>query len=100
MTALLVVASILGAARITHLISDDILMNPFRAWVTRRSLWFGDALSCTYCVGVWVAAACTGWLAWRVPGVSWALWLAAWPAIAYLIVLLEALADFLWKADA
>lgn len=97
MTALLVVLSVLGAARVTHLISDDSLMEPFRSWVMRRSMWLGTGLECTYCVGVWVAAACTGWLAWRVPSFPWDVDLALWPAIAHAIVLLEALADFLWK---
>lgn len=97
MTVILVVASILGAARVTHFIADDSMLQPFRVWLATKSKWLFVGVTCTYCVGVWVAGACTGWLAWRIPGVSWDIWLAAFPAIAYVIVLLEALADFLWK---
>jgi hypothetical protein len=95
-TTLLVVVTVFGAARVTHLFADDTLLAPWRAWVERHSAWWGEAVACTYCVSVWVAGVATLWLLWRLPGIPWDLALAMWPAMSALIIAWEALVERLW----
>ena len=42
-------------ASISFAVSETKLFKPFREWVRGRSEFFGDLLSCGYCLGHWVA---------------------------------------------
>ena len=44
-------------ASISFTVSETKLFKPFREWVRGRSEFFGDLLSCGYCLGHWVALA-------------------------------------------
>lgn len=45
----------IGAAAFT--IARTKISAPFRAWVTKRSTWFGSLVSCPYCLSHWLAFA-------------------------------------------
>ena len=44
-------------ASISFAVSETKLFRPLREWVRGRSKFFGDLLSCGYCLGHWVAFA-------------------------------------------
>ena len=47
----------LVTASISFAVSETRLFRPLREWVRGRSKFFGDLLSCGYCLGHWVAFA-------------------------------------------
>lgn len=97
----------LAAFRLTHLVVFDKVFAPIRRYfvvyeyvetetheirydiVQGRGLrrWFGEAIACYWCIGMWIAAAV--WLAyWLFPGVT--LWISGWLALAAVQSLIEA----------
>lgn len=44
---------------IAVLITRSVMFGGFRQWVRRRSMFFGDLVSCPYCMGHWTGAVLT-----------------------------------------
>lgn len=60
-------------ARVTRLITSDIVTDPLRIWVARKTGPHSTAsyfLSCQWCVSVWVAVAVCPVAVWHA-GMSW-----------------------------
>lgn len=83
-----------ATARLTRLVTDDVIAQPFRIWVVTR--WGGHSkiatlITCPWCLGLWIAgaviatqqvAAYHGWHQWfTVPAailtITWAYGIAA-----------------------
>lgn len=97
---LLLVLMALAAWRLTHLIVEDDFP-PIR-WARDRISahgpeWLGDLVTCTWCAGVWVAAAVTATVDWQV-GVRWP-WLT-FGAVAALVPIVEAVVVWLEREPA
>lgn len=45
----------LATASIAFGVSESKLLRPLREWVTRRSRFWGEMISCGYCLGHWAA---------------------------------------------
>jgi hypothetical protein len=51
----------LASATISTTLGSSKLFKPFRLWVTGRSDFLGELISCAYCLGHYSAAALTLW---------------------------------------
>lgn len=49
----------LATASIAFGIAETKVLTAFRAWARRRNGWFGELVSCGYCLGHWIALALT-----------------------------------------
>ncbi len=80
------VIGILGVWQVTHLLHAELgpwqILERFRRLVARLSL--GGAITCFYCLSVWVALPLAMWL-----GESWSERVLLWPALAGGASLLE-----------
>lgn len=76
----------LAVHRLTSMIVDDTILDRPREWITARSDWLLELVSCPWCVSVWVAAAAAVSYAYAPTG-PWRLGAAAaaWSTIASLI---------------
>ena len=72
---LLFVLLVFASARVTRLVVTDTITDPFRTWVLRRSPWFGELVSCPWCLGVWTSTAVV-FAAWAYHGLPLPL---LWP---------------------
>lgn len=86
---------VLGVARVTHFLADDMLFEPGRKALEKLFRVKGwSPFRCTWCVSIWVAApaaALAGYEDW-IPA-DWWLRVALWPALSYVAVALEALIE-------
>lgn len=107
MNWLMLIVLTIAAARATHLVADDdIPFGALRTWAMKRFPNYGHGLGCTFCVSIWAGAASS----WMAAGMGWsdmsggfdrdlAVFTVTWFAIAQLIILLEALVEFLMGSD-
>ena len=52
----LLAACVLGAYRLTRLVTADVVADRPRQWLIRRGGWAGDLVGCPACSGAWVSA--------------------------------------------
>lgn len=68
--------AVLSSCRLNRLVVTDVITHPLRAWLAKRSGLLGRFLSmlvsCTWCVGMYTAAACASYVHWAV-GWDWSL---------------------------
>lgn len=91
MTALLLILAALAVARLTRLVTEDKLLEPFRFWLGRR--WPSDSkrlylFHCPWCFGLWVAMLVAP-LVWLLGGFSDRLEVTAWLGVPLLALALS-----------
>lgn len=86
---LLVVLTVLAVARLTRLVTADVILQPARAWLVRhrplhddRDDWLVYLVHCRWCASIW--------LAFPTAGAVYA-WHAYWPVQVGLIALAASL---------
>lgn len=62
----------LGAWRIWHLLSEDLILDQPRRYITKRWPALEDFIECPFCLGFWVALAWVGFYALWGEGAVWA----------------------------
>lgn len=96
-----VILVIFSCARITHLLADDYILSKPRDYITKRTElhpYLAYLATCTWCMSIWVAGAAILLLHGNLGLHGWIAW-AAWPALSYAIVMLEALVTYLYDED-
>lgn len=86
------VAVVLASARVTNLLVDDLILEPWRGRLRARlddRPMLRDAIGCHFCVGFWVSCAWAG---------AWALWpnTTAWAALPWAVAQASWWADGAW----
>ena len=51
---ILILLAYVATFRVSRLITADTITEPIRVWIDRRSRWFGDLVTCDWCVSVWL----------------------------------------------
>lgn len=86
MTVIILVLAVLTVARLTRLVTEDKLLEPFRFWLARR--WPADSkrlylFHCPWCFSMWVAFAAAP-VVWFTADLSTRLDLTAWVGVPLL----------------
>lgn len=86
MTAIILIVTVLAVARLTRLVTEDKLLEPFRFWLARR--WPSNSkrlylFHCPWCFGMWVAFVVSP-AVWFTAGLSDRLGLTAWVGVPLL----------------
>lgn len=103
---ILIVLLTFAAARVTHLVADDLFpFGSLRDKLKASSNWFlqyvGFGMSCTWCCSIWAGGFAAGlavWQEWWSLGGIWGFFVL-WFAIAQAIVLIEGLGFALMGQD-
>lgn len=84
-------------ASISFFATHSQLCGPLRAWLLKRSTFFGMLVECPYCLGHWVAVALILAFPVRLFGISWlADYLLTWQVISWMAGLQSLAASRLW----
>lgn len=97
MSFLLLFLMIGAAARLTHLVTSDLVSEPFREWLERvelgvggyRRLSFTTLVNCPWCIGFWISCAVAA-LTWAFGDQSWLQFTWAALGASYAVGYLEA----------
>jgi hypothetical protein len=79
-TPLAFVIICLAAARLTRLVTEDIITEPLREWASIKPAWVYDLITCPWCIGFWISLGCVA--VWWTSG-DRAVWLLAPFAVSY-----------------
>ena len=96
MSALIVVLMIGATARLTHLVTTDMVSEGFRRWVENFELdhWgpeglsFTSLLGCPWCIGFWISMG-TAALTWAFGDMAWLQFLWAGLTASYVTGYME-----------
>ena len=86
MTAIILILTVLAVARLTRLVTEDKILEPFRFRLAAR--WPADSqrlylFHCPWCFGMWVAIVASP-IVWFTAGLSDRLDLTAWVGVPLL----------------
>ena len=102
MTAIVLLLTLLAVARVTRLITEDKLLEPFRFWLASR--WPADSkrlylFHCPWCFGMWVAFVAAP-VVWFAADLSARLDVTAWVGVPLLALALSHATGLLKGAEA
>lgn len=95
--SIVVLLLMIGAtARLTHLVTTDLVSEPFRRWVENFELdhWgpeglsLSTLLSCPWCIGFWISCA-VGALTWWLGDYGWLQFIWAALSCSYVVGYVE-----------
>lgn len=102
MTAIVLILAVLATARLTRLVTEDKLLEPFRFWLARR--WPADSkrlylFHCPWCFGMWVALVVAP-VVWFAADLSVRLGVTAWVGVPLLALAISHAVGLLKGAEA
>ena len=84
-------------ASISFFVAHSYLAETVRAWVLKRSKFFGLLVECPYCFGHWIAVAMLVVFPMRLFGIAWPVdYFLTWLVISWLAGLQSLAASRLW----